>query len=136
MAKTWKQKLDDGREPKVEPLSRPYAGAPEGAMMLVSTPREVEAYMRRVPPGETRTIAQMRDELAQAHGAQVTCPMSTSIFARIAAEAALEEVEHGRRPEEVTPFWRLIEPDAPLAKRLSCGPGFVAARRSAERARP
>ena len=132
MAKTWTQKLDDGRAPKVEPLTRPYAGAPEGAAMLVSTPREVEAYMRSVPAGETRTIAQMREDLARAHGADVTCPMSTSIFARIAAEAALEAAEQGRPAEEVTPFWRVIGPETPLAKKLSCGPAFVAKRRQAE----
>ena len=100
--------------------------------MLVATPLEVEGYMRAVPAGETRTIQQMRDDLARAHGADLTCPMSTSIFARIAAEAALEEVQMGRTTEEITPFWRVIGPETPLAKKLSCGAAFVAERRAAE----
>jgi len=133
MPKTWGQKLDDGRTAEVKPLTRAYAGAPEGAAMLVSTPREVESYMRRVPVGQTRTIRQMRDDLARAHGAEVTCPMSTSIFARIAAEAALEAAAVGLPVEEVTPFWRVIGPETPLAGKLSCGAAFVAERRAAER---
>lgn len=100
--------------------------------MLIATPRMVDEYMRAVPRGERRTVAQMRSELAAAHGADISCPISTSIFARIAAEAALEEVSTRAPLSDVTPFWRVIEEDGTVAKKLSCGPRFVESQRAAE----
>jgi hypothetical protein len=35
----------------------------------------------------------------------------------------------------VTPFWRLVEPDGALVRRLSCGPDFLAEARATERRR-
>lgn len=132
MARTWKQKLDGGQPAHVEILSNAYGGAPEGAKMLIATPRMVDDYMRNIPVGGSRTIAQMRHDLANAHGADISCPISTSIFARIAAEAALEENESGRPLAEITPFWRVIDEKSPMAKKLSCGVDMVRARRAQE----
>jgi hypothetical protein len=74
----------------------------------------------------------MRNELAAAHGADISCPISTSIFARIAAEAAIEDTAVGVPLSDVTPFWRVIEEDGTVAKKLSCGPDFIRSRRAAE----
>src|SRR5918998_4620516 len=132
MAKSWKQKLEGGKPAHVEVLTKRFGGAPEGAKMLVATPRLVDDYMKAVPRGDRRTVAQMRQDLAAAHGADISCPISTSIFARIAAEAALEDTSLGESPDEVTPFWRVIEENGPVAKKLSCGPDFIRAQREAE----
>jgi hypothetical protein len=132
MPKTWKQKMDGRREPSIEALPRAYGGAPAGAKMLVATPRLVEAYMRAIPEGETRSVPQMRDELARAHGADIACPMSTSIFVRIAAEAGLEELAAGAAESAIVPFWRVIEPSSALARKLSCGAEYIQIRRSLE----
>lgn len=134
MAKTWRQKLDGGRPAHVEILTKPFGGAPEGAKMLVATPRMVDEYMRNVPAGASRSVAQMRTDLARAHGAEISCPISSSIFARIAAEAALEETESGKPLSEVTPFWRVIDEGSPIAKKLSCGVELVRAQRALEAA--
>jgi hypothetical protein len=132
MAKSWKQKLDEGKPAHVEVLRKRFGGAPEGAKMLVATPRLVDEYMRAVPSGERRTVGQMRSDLAAAHGADISCPISTSIFARIAAEAALEDTTVGVPLSDVTPFWRVIEEDGTVAKKLSCGPDFIRSQRAAE----
>jgi len=132
MAKTWKQKLEGVRPAHVETLERPFGGAPPGAKMLVATPRLVDDYMRAVPKGEVRTIARMRADLAAAHGADLACPLSTGIFARIAAEAALDDIREQGVLEEVTPFWRVIDPESPLAAKLSCGPTFIETQRDRE----
>jgi hypothetical protein len=34
------------------------------------------------------------------------------------AEAAWEEIESGKKPEQVTPFWRLIEPGYNITQKL------------------
>ncbi|HEX4737670.1 MAG TPA: hypothetical protein VH331_08920 [Allosphingosinicella sp.] len=132
MAKTWKQKLDIDRTPHVEVLERPFGGAPPGARMLVSTPREVDGYIRGLPRGATQSVPTMREALAKTHGADIACPMSTAMFARIAAEAALEEVHAGKSVDDVAPFWRVIEPSSALAKKLSCGADFIEQRRMQE----
>jgi hypothetical protein len=135
MGKSWKQKLDGGQPAHVEVLNKQFGGAPEGAKMLIATPRLVDEYMRSVPSGERRTVAQMRRELAAAHRADISCPISTSIFARIAAEAAMEEATAGVPLSEVTPFWRVVEEDGTVAKKLSCGPDFIRSQRARESTR-
>lgn len=132
MAKTWRQKLDGGQLAHVEVLNKPFGGAPEGAKMLVATPRTVDGYIRAILAGESRTVAQMRLDLAHANGADIPCPISTSIFARIAAEAALEETEGGRPLSDVTPFWRVIDEASPIAKKLSCGVELLRAQRASQ----
>ncbi|NBJ09627.1 hypothetical protein GR304_01740 [Microvirga sp. SYSU G3D207] len=129
--KTWTEKLATGF-PKVEPVDKSFAGLKLGQMMLVATPRIVRDYIAAIPRGQARSIVQMRDDLARAHKAEVTCPMTTGIFVRIASEAALEDLSSGKTLDEITPFWRIVDSRSPTAKKLSCGPDFIAARRAAE----
>lgn len=133
MARTWTQKHNEHRHPaSVQVLDKPYAGRPAGTTMLVATPRDITAYLRSIPRGEARTMEQLRESLASQYDAEMVCPMTTGIFARIAAEFAWEQLEAGTPLEAVAPFWRLIEPSAPLAKRLRCGNEFVRGLREAE----
>jgi hypothetical protein len=85
-----------------------------------------------VPPGETREIQQVRRELAAAHGADAACPVSTAIFLRTVAEAAWDEMEAGGPVSEVAPFWRVIDPKSPLAKKLRAGGTWIEQQRAAE----
>lgn len=130
--KTWKEKLAGGEAPHVEVLEKPFGGALPGARMLVSQPAEVDAHIRALPPGTKATVADLRVALARRHGADLACPLSTGIFVRIAAEAALEDLAQGKNESEVTPFWRVVDPKSPLAKKLSCGAAFVEERRASE----
>ena len=115
--KSWQQKLNGGKPAHVKKLTKPFGGAPEGAKMLIGTPRLIDSYMRTLPEGQFRSVAQMRADLARAHKADIACPLSTSIFARIAAEAALEEIAQGKSVADVTPFWRVIDEKSPLYQR-------------------
>lgn len=36
-----------------------------------------------------------------------------------------EEIELGKKPEQATPFWRLMEPDSTIAQKLACGSDFI-----------
>lgn len=132
MALTWREKLDRPVAPKRTRLEKPFAGVPAGSVLYVSTPREIEQIVRTVRPGTTIDIATLRDHLAEVNDADATCPVTTSMFLRIVAEAALDEVADGAAWEEITPFWRAIDPDSPLAGRLSCGPELLRDRRDQE----
>lgn len=132
MRKSWREKLDGAKPPHVDVLEKPVAGAPAGSRMFISSPRLVDEYMKTIPRGETRTLSEMRQEFALRHKADVTCPLTAALFARIAAEAACEEMGEGKTPAEITPFWRLIDPDSDLAKKLSCGADFIRMMRESE----
>jgi len=129
--KTWNEKLATGT-PKVEQVEKAFAGLKPGQRMLVASPMVVRDYIAAIPRGETRSIVQMREDLARAHAAEVTCPLTTGIFVRIAAEAALEDLARGKKLHEITPFWRAVDEKSPIAKKLSCGPDFITIQRRVE----
>ena len=128
--KTWREKLEIDRKPEVVTIQKPYAGIAAGAKVLISTPREVDALIRRIPEGAFATLSEIRQRLARKHGADTACPLVTGIFLRIASEAAWERMLAGETG--VTPFWRAVPPRSPLAKKLTCGPAFVAKMQRAE----
>ncbi len=120
-AKSWAEKMDKPPKPEVLVLDKDYARHPAGTRMLISTPREIAAFVKDIPEGATLAAAEMRDALAYNHQAQFTCPLTTGIFLRVVAETALEQMAAGVDRDEVAPFWRIVAPKDPLAKKLSCG---------------
>ncbi len=133
-AKTWAAKKQ-ARPPHTVTLDKDFAGVPAGSRLLISCPLELEDYLRRqVPPGTTKAVQQLRRELATHHGADATCPVSTAIFLRVVAEAAWDEIEAGRPVTEVAPFWRVVDPGSPLAKKLRAGSAWIEQQRQAEAA--
>lgn len=132
MKKTWQQKIDGAKPPEVFITERAKLGVPEGAKMLISSPGEVREELFKVPPGKAITKAELGQRLAARHGADVTCPLTTGIFVRIVAEAALDEIEAGANPEAVAPFWRVVGPKDPAAKKIRCGRDWIEARRRQE----
>ena len=133
-AKTWAEKMSGAKPAHVDVLEKDFGGLHKGERMLISTPFEVRDHMNLQPMGAQSTIAGMRAALAKRHDADGTCPLTASIFAQIAAEAALEDMSVRKlKPSQITPFWRVIEPDGPLAKRLSCGAEFIHLMRQTER---
>ena len=92
--------------------------------MVVPAPREVDGIMKSVPPGKLITINEIRAVLAR-HGATIGCPMTTGIFAWIAANAAEEDLE-AERPD-VTPYWRTLKAGGLLNEKY---PGGVTAQKA------
>ena len=129
---TWTEKLERSRPPEVAVLDRPFADMPEGCRMLIASPLLVDAEVRRIPPGRTVAMAELRAALAAAHGADKTCPLTAGIFLRIVSEAEWEQLQAGAAEHAVAPFWRAVDPASPLAKKLPCGPDFIRQRRAAE----
>lgn len=130
----WTTRLHKGRPPKRVRLDKDFAGIKAGTLMFVGTPPIIDAYLRKVPPSETRTIERMRRELARAHQCDATCPVSTAIFLRIAAEAAIEHLQQGKACTEVSPFWRVIAPDSTIARKLPVDSAWIAHQRAREQA--
>jgi alkylated DNA nucleotide flippase Atl1 len=59
-----------------------------------------------VPAGKVTTINEIRKVLAAKHNATICCPITTGIFARIAAGAAEEQKE---KRTDITPYWRTLK---------------------------
>ena len=130
--KTWTEKLNDPTRPFIKVATRTGGGVIEGQQMLIPTARQVDDYVRGLPRGAIVDVGQARHALAQASGAEVTCPVTIGYHLRTVAEAALEAREMGAELDEITPFWRAIGPEAPTAGRLRGGVDFIRERRAAE----
>lgn len=131
---SWTEKMLRPSQPEVVVLKKRFAGLEPGKLLLISTPMEIHGYLAGLAPDEPVTVASLRAGLAAQHGADATCPLTTGIFLRILSEAALEQISKGTDPEQVWPFWRLVDPASPLAKKLSCGPAFLRKMRNADTA--
>lgn len=133
-AKTWAEKRK-AKPPHTVTLDKDFAGIAAGSRLLISCPLELEEYLRKhVPAGTTKEIQQVRRELASLHNADATCPVSTSIFLRTVAEAAWDDLISGKSVTELAPFWRVIDPKSPLAKKLRAGSQWIEQQRQAEAA--
>ena len=118
--KSWREKLaDDKGLPKVIAI-QPHQEKRWGrGTMVVPAPREVDALIRTIPRGETRTVAELCEGLAKGHGTDRGCPLTTGIFAWIAAHAAAEDEADGRR--SITPWWRVLKTGGKLNPKFPGG---------------
>lgn len=107
----WREKLEKTQDPKFVEIPPRMAHFGKGTM-LIPTPKLVDALIRKVPKGKLVTVSELRRRLAADFGADVTCPLTTGIFVRIAAEAAEEDRANGRA--RVTPYWRVVKDDGSL----------------------
>jgi hypothetical protein len=130
--KSWIEKQQTGTHHKVEVIEKAFADMPAGSSMLVATPNIVADYINQIPKGHSSNVGQMRKDLAAEYGAEYMCPLTAGIFLRIAAEAAWEEMQQGKKPSKVTPFWRIISPQSATGKKLSFGTSFLADMRRKE----
>ncbi len=130
--KTWAEKLNIDRKPVIEKADKDFAGIRHGQMMLIPTPKIVDAYIRQIPKGIAVDTDTIRKDLAAEYHAEVTCPLTTGIFIRIAAEAAYEEYEKGKPLNTITPFWRVISEKSPAAKKLTFGTTLLKEQRKKE----
>jgi alkylated DNA nucleotide flippase Atl1 len=130
-SKTFREKLADDKDfPRVEPISPGMAKQWGPGTIVIATATEVDTIMRSVPKGKLITINQIRDVVAQRHGATIGCPITTGIHARIAAGAAGEDEADGKK--RVTPYWRTLKVGGELNEKYPGGLNGQRARLRAE----
>jgi hypothetical protein len=100
--------------------------------MLVPSPRLVDEFIRAIPRGVSVNVATLRRALAERHGAEITCPITTGFHLRTVAEAAFEVYQRGASLDEITPFWRVLDAQTKTTRRLSFGPALIADQRRRE----
>ncbi|MBL7803296.1 MAG: MGMT family protein [Saprospiraceae bacterium] len=121
----WRRKLEKHEPPRIEEAPKDWAERYGGHKMLIANALLVDEKLRQVPKGRLITIGRLREQLAADFNADFACPLTTGIFARIAAETAEEDRAQGRT--EVTPWWRLVRDDGSLNEKLPGGGPLQAA---------
>lgn len=95
MASASVERIRNGK-PEVFPLAPAKAARFKAQTMLVPSPNQVREAISAIPYGSTKTLRQIREELAAASGADVTCPYVAGVCWRLVAEDGRE-----------SPWWRV-----------------------------
>jgi alkylated DNA nucleotide flippase Atl1 len=106
--KSWIEKLNDSKDlPRVETITGRMSQRWGTGTVVIPAPLEVDALMGSVPRGQLTTINDIREALARKHKATIGCPITTGIFAWVAAHAADERAFAGEK--DITPYWRTLK---------------------------
>ena len=128
--KSWREKLEKVEGlPKIVAIPKKMEKRLGKGKLLVPKPLDVDALIRKVKREKLVTQEQIREKLARDFKVNVTCPITTGIFVRIAAEAAEEDLRNGKK--QITPYWRVIKGDGRLNEKFP-GSGKVQAKRLKE----
>ena len=106
----------------VKVLEKNFSDLKAGQKMLISSPEKITEYIKKIPEGTSKTSKEMRLDLAKEMDADNSCPVSTGIFLRKSIE------EHGKE----IPFWRLIDENHPVVKKLNLDPQEIKYMRNLE----
>jgi hypothetical protein len=129
--KSWKEKLNDSKDlPKVEKIPPRMQKKSGKGTLAIPSPKEVDAIMKKVPPGKLITINRIREKIAKKHHATIGCPITTGIFSWIAAHAANEDRAAGIK--NFTPFWRTLKEGGIINEKYPGGIKWQAAQLQAE----
>ena len=129
--KSWREKLaDDKGFPQVAEIDSKKSKRWGTGTFVIPAPIEVDAAMKKVRRGKLTTIDAIRKALARKHGTTIACPITTGIFAWIAAHAADEDQNDGRA--RITPYWRTLKTGGELNPKYPGGIKNLRARLTAE----
>jgi hypothetical protein len=104
--------------PVIEPRRKGRSGTQS---MLIPTETMVAEKLRAAPAGRVSDLGGLRKALAEEFGADACCPVTTQRhLVAIAAKGS-------------APYWRMVDPDRPFARRLAGGGEAIRQRLEAER---
>jgi len=114
----WREKIAKPQDVKIVKIPPKMSRFGSGTM-LIPTPKLVDEMIRKVPKGKLVTVSELRRKLAHDFRTDVTCPLTTGIFVRIAAEAAEEDRANGKK--RIAPYWRVIKDDGSMNPKFPGG---------------
>jgi hypothetical protein len=129
--RSWREKLADSKNfPQVAEIDCTKTKRWGEGTFVIPAPLEVDAAMKKIRRGKLTTIDAIRKALAKKHGTTIACPITTGIFAWIAAHAADEDQNDGRT--RITPYWRTLKTGGELNPKYPGGIKNLRARLAAE----
>ena len=96
--------------PVIEPRRKGRSGTQS---MLIPSERMVADKLKAAPAGQVSDLGGLRRALAEEFGSDACCPVTVQRHM-----VAIAEKGSG-------PYWRMVDPDRPFAKRLSGGPEAI-----------
>jgi len=75
--------------------------------VVIPNPKDIDELMKTVPKGRLLTINEIRQYMAAKNGASIGCPITTGIFAWLAANRAQELADQGKKG--TIPYWRTLK---------------------------
>ncbi len=128
---SWQEKLADSKDlPRVGKIDGKKSKRWGTGTFVIPAPIEVDEIMRKVPKGKLITINEIRQILAKKHKATIGCPITTGIFSWIAANAADEMENEGKK--SITPYWRTLKTGGILNEKYPGGLANLKKRLEAE----
>lgn len=129
--KSWAERLaDDKNLPLVKPIPPKMVKRSGPGSMVVPSPRQVDAAIKAVKRRKLATAREIAALIARQQGTTMCCPVTTGIFAWIAAHAAHEAELMGRKA--ITPYWRVLKSGGELNGKYPGGLTDVKRRLEAE----
>lgn len=129
--RSWSERLADCKDfPKVSKIEGKLSKHWVEGTFVITAPKDVDAAMKKIRRGKLTTIDALRRALAQKRGATIACPITTGIFAWIAAHAADESEQAGRN--RITPYWRTLKTGGELNPKYPGGIRNLRGRLAAE----
>jgi len=117
---SWREKLErDHGLPKIVDIPPKMEKRFGKGKILIPKPLDIDVLIRKVRKGRLVTQSQIREKLAEDFKVKVTCPITTGIFVRIAAETAEEDLKAGKK--QITPYWRIVRDDGSLIEKFPGG---------------
>ena len=105
-------------KPVIEPRRKGRSGTQS---MLIPTERMVADQLRAAPAGRLSDLGGLRKSLAAQHGADACCPVTVQRHMVAIAEAGS------------APYWRMVDPERPFARRMAGGPDLIRQKLADER---
>ena len=103
----WRAKLEKDQAARIVAVPLKWQRQYGRGRMVIARPQDVDTLIRRIRKGRITTIAAIRERLARDYRVDHACPLCTGIFVRIAAEAAEEDRQAGKK--RITPYWRVVQ---------------------------
>lgn len=126
------EETEGPQAPYVKQRLHSVRGVMQSQSMLIPSRAMVEKLIAEIPVGGFGSLAAVRTRLAKACGADSTCPVTVRRHVQAIAETSCAAFEDGSRADDIAPFWRVVDPDRPDARRLPGGREFIRARRTEE----
>ena len=104
--------------PRIEPRRKGRTGTQS---MLIPSERMVADKLKAAPAGQVSDLGGLRKALAEEFGSDACCPVTVQRHLVAIAE------------KDNAPYWRMVDPDRPFAKRLAGGPERIREKLAAER---
>jgi hypothetical protein len=103
--------------PRIEPGRKGRSGTQS---MLIPSEKMVADKLQAAPAGQVSDLGDLRKALADEFGADACCPVTVQRHVLAIAEKGS------------APYWRMIDPDRPFARRLAGGPDAIRQRLKGE----